>query len=713
MKLNNPLSIKLIIPAIMTSFGVHAAQPATKTDEPIEQISVYGKGYRSTGTKSTLKPMEAPMSIKVLDQALLQLRQADTVNKALRYVSGITPESRATATIFDQYTIRGFESYRNYYDGLPLQSNGVWNLYPQVDAFASESIEILKGPTSVLYGSAPPGGMVNQIAKTPDNGNQTQIKSRLGNNALRELALDTQGSLNNPDLNYRLIALGRTKDSQQKTTEEKRITIAPSLQWQASADTSLTVSAYYQDDHDMIPSTSLPSVGLLYEAPYGRLKADAYAGDVNWTKFDRTITMIGYKLNHQLTDTLSLLQNYRYTDGEALQRNTYTQALLEDQTTLVRSAYFTDEKQHGFVVDNQLAGQFDNHSLLFGFDYQVLDSSVSYGDTLGNDTPTLNLANPDHQQFDIAALPLDFYTEKHQIEQKHQGFYLQDEIKINALTLLVGGRYDKYKSTDSAQKVYAGSAYGGDTDINQENFSGRFAALYALENGFSPYFNYAESFEPTTGVDSVTEKAFKPTTAKQFEAGLKFHNEQNDIQFSAAWFDLRKQNVVVNTADFAKKTQNGEVKSVGIEMELTAELSQNLTLLANYSHLDIQITKNELDPNLIGKTPVWVADQTASLWANYYFDQTALRGLMIGGGIRYVGESAMDKENSDTVPAYSVIDLTGLYDLEAINLSTLAIKLTLSVNNLTGKEYVGACWDKNNCWMGAERTVEAGLSIQF
>ena len=129
------------------------------------QVIVSATGYRTTGTKSDLKPLEAPMSYEVYDNELLSARQADSVNEALRYVPGVTPESRSTVTIFDQYTIRGFESYRNYYDGLPLQYDGLWNLVPQVDAFATESVEVLKGPVSVLYGSAPPGGMVNQTAK--------------------------------------------------------------------------------------------------------------------------------------------------------------------------------------------------------------------------------------------------------------------------------------------------------------------------------------------------------------------------------------------------------------------------------------------------------------------------------------------------------------------------------------------------------------------
>ncbi|CAN0586394.1 unnamed protein product, partial [Laminaria digitata] len=148
--------------ALLLALCQSTAVAAEENTPALEELVVYGAGYRTTGTKSDLLPMDAPMSYEIYDGELLARRQVDTVNEALRYVPGVTPENRGTVTIFDQYTIRGFDSYYNYYDGLPLQYNNLWNLVPQVDAFATETIEILKGPTSVLYGSAPPGGMVNQ-----------------------------------------------------------------------------------------------------------------------------------------------------------------------------------------------------------------------------------------------------------------------------------------------------------------------------------------------------------------------------------------------------------------------------------------------------------------------------------------------------------------------------------------------------------------------
>ncbi|WP_338454783.1 TonB-dependent siderophore receptor [uncultured Alteromonas sp.] len=680
-------------------------------DESLEHIEVNPmQSYRSTATKSSLRPIDSPVSISVIDQELLQLRQAQTVSEALRYSSGVTTESRPTITIFDQFTIRGFDTYQTFYDGLPLLSNNSWNLYPQVDSFATESLEILKGPASSLYGLVPPGGMINQVAKYPKDENETLIRAAVGSDNLFELGVDTTGQLTD-NARYRVVALGRKQDGFQDTTENERYTIAPSVTIDLSKATELTLSAYYQDDPQMVPSTPLPGVGTLYEAPYGKLDASVYAGDENWNSYSREVLMLGYKLNHEFSENWSVLQKFRYTDADALQQNTYHSGTPTDDIYLTRSAYLTDEEIDGVTVDTQVAGfvQIGDvaHNLLFGVDYQNSDSTVAYRDTLTTDTPVLDLSNIDNDLFDVDSLPLDFYQEDHVIDIEQIGFYLQDEIRIDNFTFLLNGRYDQFESTDVAENVYAGFEYGSTTEIDQNEFSGRVAAMYTFDSGWRMYANYAESFEPVSGTDSVTGEAFKPTTADQVEVGTKYISGDGATTFTGAYFVLTKQNVVVNTSDFAQYTQNGEVESKGVELELSTKVTNALLLQANATLLDLEVTEDTLDPDVVGKTPVWVAEESASVWANYFFDD-ALDGLMLGAGVRYVGETQADKYNTDTVPSYTLVDAVLSYDMPEYDL-----KLTGSVSNLTDKEYVGACYDTNNCWYGAQRRFEVGIEKRF
>ena len=680
-------------------------------DESLEHIEVNPmQSYRSTATKSSLRPIDSPVSISVIDQELLQLRQAQTVSEALRYSSGVTTESRPTITIFDQFTIRGFDTYQTFYDGLPLLSNNSWNLYPQVDSFATESLEILKGPASSLYGLVPPGGMVNQVAKYPKDEDETLVRAAVGSDNLLELGVDTTGQLTD-NARYRLVALGRKQDGFQDTTENERYTIAPSVTIDLTKATELTLSAYYQDDPEMVPSTPLPGVGTLYEAPYGKLDASVYAGDENWNSYSREVLMLGYKVNHEFNNDWSVLQKFRYTDADALQQNSYHSGEPTDGIYLTRSAYLTDEEIDGVTVDTQLAGFVQTgdvaHNLLFGLDYQNSDSTVAYRDTLTTGTPVLDLSNIDNDLFDVSSLPLDFYQEDHVIDIEQIGFYLQDEIRIDNFTFLLNGRYDQFESTDVAANEYAGFPYGSTTEIDQNEFSGRVAAMYTFDSGWRMYANYSESFEPVSGTDSVTGEAFKPTTADQIEVGTKYISGDGATTFTGAYFVLTKQNVVVNTSDFAQYTQNGEVESKGVELELNTRVTNALSLQANATFLDMEVTEDTLDPDVVGKTPVWVAEESASVWANYFFDD-ALDGLMLGAGVRYVGETQADKYNTDTVPSYTLVDAVLSYDMPQYDL-----KLTGSVSNLTDKEYVGACYDTNNCWYGAQRRFEIGIEKRF
>ena len=209
------------------------------------------------------------MSYSRIEQQTLQQRQADSVASALRYEPGVSSESRGTVGIFDEYTLRGFKNYSNFYDGMRLPYDGTWNLMPQVDAYATEAVEILKGPASSLYGYNEPGGMVNQIAKTPKNTPENEIRLRSGTNNLKEIAIDSTGPINDTT-NYRMVALAREKDGQMQTTEEKRVLFNPSIEYKPSNNISVLANLYYQDDPHQVPSTPLPGVGTVYNASYGK-----------------------------------------------------------------------------------------------------------------------------------------------------------------------------------------------------------------------------------------------------------------------------------------------------------------------------------------------------------------------------------------------------------------------------------------------------------
>ncbi|PKH65504.1 TonB-dependent siderophore receptor [Psychrobacter sp. 4Dc] len=693
--------------AVETTNNTENDEAATPS-ATLDAITVYSDGYRSTGTKTALDPNDAPMSYTRIDQDLLQKRQADSVNAALRYEPGVSSESRGTVSVFDEYNIRGFKTYSNFYDGLRLPYDGAWNLMPQVDVYATEAVEVVKGPASSLYGYAAPGGMVNQIAKAPKSTQENEVQLRLGHQNLKEVAVDSTGPITDT-LDYRFVALKRQKDGQMQTTEEERLLINPSLEWQATDDVSVLANLFYQDDPEMVPSTPLPAVGTVYKASYGKLGSDAYAGD-EWNKFSKEVFMPSVTVNWDINDQLTFKHITRYTDAEAQQRNMYNRGFVEGSDTILnRVAYTTDESMNNWTTDNQLAYTFDtantSHNLLFGAEYQETDSSAIYYDAGANGSPNLDLSNPDYSQVNTATLPLDTYRQTQDIEQNQLGFYVQDEMRWQDLTVVAGLRHDNFESTTEQTDASQGAVYNNETFGNDASkTSGRFAAIYDFDNGLSPFVSYSESFQPVVGSNFITNEPFEPSTADQLEAGLKYLSPDHATQGTLAVFDITQKNVVVtNPADYRQKVQTGEIQSKGFEVSGSRMLNDWVDLAASYSYTDAEITEDEFNPDVVGNTPAQTAKHKATLWADYY----ATDKLTLNAGIRYEDGMQIDKQNTDELPSVTLVDIGGSYQINPM------LAVGASINNLFDKTYVGACYDIDNCWMGPERQMSVSLKANF
>ncbi|MFM5253560.1 TonB-dependent siderophore receptor [Aeromonas hydrophila] len=688
-----------------------AAERPTQTRAD-ETLTVLGETYRNTATKTRLDPLETPQAISVVEGDTLEQRGVSSVSEALRYVPGVNTELRGGAVNrLDLFNIRGFDNYQNFYDGLLLQYND-WNLQPQIDPVAIEQLEVFKGPTSVLYGSMPPGGMVNLIAKRPQRESRHSVSVASGTGTLKELTLDSTGALND-QFAYRLVGLARQKDGQAVTSEEERYVLVPSLDWQLSDRTLLNLNLYYQKDPQAGIYTTVPASGSVKSNPLGQLGSDTFLGDENWNHYSREVTLLGYKLSHDFNANWQLLQNARYMDASANQQNTYNAALAADHRTLARNAYLTDEESRGFVIDNQLAGQVQTgkaqHNLLLGVDYQYLDARILYRDTLDYSAPAIDIFNPNHQQIVPADLVFN-YQDNRTIRQYQSGLYLQDQVRLDRLVAIGGARYDRYRMDTDSRTLYQGAASNTLAQIDQDNLSLRFGALYELDHGLSPYVSYAESFEPVAGADKQGQ-AFKPATGRQWEGGLKFLSEDMSKTATLSAFHITKQNALVTDPDnvYGPKLQTGEMVSKGVELEGRLDLTSRWDLALSYTRQEMEITRDTT--SLQGKTPVWVPKQMASLWSNY-LPAGPLEGARLGAGLRYVGEAQLDAANTDTVPDYLLMDMAASYDLAQLSQRLQGVEVSLSASNLFNKTYY-SCYDQNNCWFGAERSVEARLKYVF
>ncbi len=711
-----PASMSVTVLAL--ALGAGAAMPALASAEDKSQESqelapvvVQGQSYRSTATKSALAPQETPGSVDEIDREAIEARGARTISEALRYTPGITTELRGGAVSrFDQYSIRGFQDARTAYDGLMLLENG-WNLVPQIDPWAVEAVEVFKGPASVLYGNQSPGGMVNLIARSPRTSRSNDLRFDFGSRNLVETKGAFTGTVADLPLTYSVVALGRHNDGQAVTSEEERYVFAPSVDWQLSSATLLNLNLYMQRDPSAGIYNALPASGTVYHNPHGRLDPNAYAGDANYNTYNRHMLMPGYKIVHDFSDRWNVLQNVRFTDGSVLQKNTYNTGLAPDQRTLGRRAYMSNESSHGITLDNQLAGRIDlgpmEHNVLLGVDYQKLDSNVLYKDA---PTMPIDLFDPDNRAINPAALdfhdPLALGADL-DLAYEQVGFYLQDQVRWGRLILLGGGRYDRYASKEVGDKyLVAVNERASTTDT-----TGRAGAMYQFDNGLSPYVSYTQSFEPLPGSNRAG-KAFKPAQATQWESGIKFTTPDGHHVITLAGFTITKKNDITRDPSGGPYDviQAGETRSRGFELNLTSKLLEELTLAFSGSILDATITKDT--SGLEGKTPIWAAKQTASLWATYGLPTKALAGAELGAGVRYLGKTKLDARNTGTVPSHALVDMNLLYDLGQAAGSLRGFGLSITATNLLDKRYY-SCYDAQNCWFGQERTILASLRYSF
>ncbi|MGU3842941.1 TonB-dependent siderophore receptor, partial [Vibrio diabolicus] len=199
-----------------------------------------------------------------------------------------------------------------------------------VDSVALEQIEVFKGPTSVLYGNIPPGGMVNIIAKAPQSTPSHSVSISTGTNSLKELTFDTTGQIGDSNVDYRIIGLAKQRDGQADTSEDERYVLAPSFNWQATESTLVNVNVYYQNDPSAGIYTTVPASGSVIDNPLGSMSPSTYLGDEDWNTYEREVLMMGYKVQHDFNNNWQFLQNARYMTADAYQDNTYNGALEAD-----------------------------------------------------------------------------------------------------------------------------------------------------------------------------------------------------------------------------------------------------------------------------------------------------------------------------------------------------------------------------------------------
>ncbi|HHA2012555.1 TPA: TonB-dependent siderophore receptor [Enterobacter hormaechei subsp. hoffmannii] len=657
--------------------------------------------WTNSATKSAVAESKTPQVINTIASKEIEQRHASSVNEILRYAPGVSTEVRGSTSYMSEYKIRGFNVDQEFYNGLQLPYNVTGNTKARIDPLLIESVDILKGPSSVLYGGGSPGGLVNIQSKKPQKEAKTELGFNTGNRKLKEGYLDSTGQIANSDWNYRLLGKATESDEQAHTTRYENYLVAPSVTWQPDDKTRLTIDALAQNTPSLTPSDPMP---LSYLRSKYADRRD-YAGD-EWSGFKQRQWMLGYSFEHEFDSGWGFNQKARYFDVDTHQRSAYSTGTGSEVYQLNRFAYTTDEDLQSFNIDNQVTrtvalGDWQHH-LLAGFDYQKLNSHFHY--RYASSTPGIDMRNPDHSQIDNDALGL-VPAQKNRLGYQQNGYYLQDQIAFGGLNVLASLRFDDYRSVTTNYLQNGDKAW-----VSQDRLTKRLGALYAFENGLSPFISYSEGFAPVSPQGTLTAKDVKPTTSKQVEGGVKYLLAEYATTFTASVFNIRQKNVVTSDPGFLNYRQTGEVESKGAELSAISRPTDNLTLIANYAYTHAINTE---DDKYQGKRPTQVPENAFNLWGDYTFDSTPLRGLTLGAGARYTGPMEISPANdAGKLGGTTQYDLAASYRMGELAPSLEGLTLKASAQNVTNKETL-TCYDATNCWIGRDRTFQVGASYSF
>lgn len=686
-------------------------------------VTGYLATQSATGTKTDTLILETPQSISVVTKDQITAQQAQTVRDALAYTPGVSIDSYGASAFFDWIKIRGFNAPQ-YLDGLLLPNDSSAFAVPRIEPYGLERIEVLKGPSSGLYGQSNPGGLINMVSKRPLWDEHYEMQGTIGSFDRKEAAFDVGGPVSH-EFAYRLVALGRISDAEIDYTEDNKLFIAPSLAWRPTKDTTITVLSQYQRIQNDGYQQYVPGQATLLPNPFGHIPQSRYLGEPGFDNYTLEHASIGYALEHRFNRSLQFRQNLRYMDVSNDMQAMRGDFMLDPFTfqpsydTLIRAPIYVDADARNFTVDNQLQADLStgplDHTLLVGLDYQktVSSNESRLPSSLLQYLP-INVFNPVYGAYPIPSADalspfLDLHT-----RQEQTGIYVQDQIKLDRFTLSLTGRQDWSSVETVSSGVYPPSALSP-YERDDSARTGRVGLSYLFDFGLSPYVNYSTSFTPNIGA-SATGGSFKPTTGEGKEIGIKYMMPGTNLMFTAALFDIVQNDILTtdpNDLSGLLSVQTDQARVRGFEFEVRGNVTRELEIVGGYSKLDPEITKSAIASN-VGNYMPNVNLETASLWAQYTCYDGPAAGLGVGGGVRYVGENYGDAANAIYIPSHTLLDASISYDLGYLSRDLKGWQAQVNGSNLTDEYYVSSCQGSIlYCGLGAGRTVLGTLRYSW
>lgn len=683
--------------------GTIAQDAAQETSTELKPIVVTGKQQRpvgpdatvvatgsATGTKTDTPIIDTPASVSVVTQKEMEARGVDSIQQAVSYTAGVLVDEFGSDDRYDYLRIRGFDqtALGSYRDGLPARIPA-WFTASRLEPYGLQRVEVLKGSTSTLFGLNGPGGLVNSITKRPQDEFHAEVYTTFGDEHI-ETGTDFGGPIGDSDVwSYRFTGKWQDAASNYDYSNDDRLYIAPALTIKPEEGTSLTILTDYSKRDSSLSYGFFEGVGI---------DLDTFLGEPEYNKFNTTQTDLGYQFEHAFDNGLTFRQNARYSHIDLDYEQVYggTTDPADDRT-----AFQVYSSGYRFTIDNQL--QYDAS-------WQAFDSKTLVGLDYTYDNT--------REDIDIGTAPgIDIYDPVYcgrscitvgpyvdwRVKQKALGIYAQEQLTFDDRWILtLGGRYDYVNTVADYLDT------GLQDDDTEKAFTSRVGLTYKINPELAVYANYSESFQPLVAPSAngyAVDGSLKAQEGTQYEVGVKYRPESFDALFTLAFFDLKQSNVPTYISPVEQR-QIGEVRVRGIELEGKMALNDRLNLTLAYSYWDGEILEDGISGNA-GNRPDRVPEHIASAWLDYTIPGDGIRGdLTLGGGVRYVGQTFGDAENTVSVDGYTVVDASVKYKV------TDNLSLAVNATNLFDREYQTTCY-YGTCYYGDRRKVVGTLKYTW
>ena len=702
--------LSLVYTALFAGVSVSAlAETQHKAStETIEQINVQDtgikqNGYQTTGTsvvsKAEVPVFDTPNTVNILSTRLLEDRKSESLIDALYNVSGVS-QANTLGGMFDAIQKRGFGGNRDN----SIMRNGLQAGPAKNFSATTETVEVLKGPASVLYGIQDPGGVVNIITKKPQETPRYVVGGTLGNHSLWGTQLDFTGGLGN-GFAYRFIYDKQEKDYWRNFGKVKNTTYAPSLSWE-NDKTKVLLSYEHKDILEPFDrgTNLLTATNALPDIPVSR-RLDEPNNETTAKTDD-----IDFKIEHKLSDSWKLNAGYSY----ARYKYFYDQARITNVNVKTRTARRAIEQQQGDqrvhsgtlnIVGEFGIGDIANR-FVAGIDAMrnIRDLGPIYNQGIMNSD--INIDNPNYTS-PVAAHKNGKGNAYQYNYLKTVGVYIQDTAYFTDNFIMTGGlRYEYFDQFAGRHCLNAANCElskgqnltkTGNTDQHGGKLLYQLGAVYKFTPHIATFANYAESFRPQFAIADKVDSGLKPEEGKSFEIGAKYENSGFNATLSL--FNINKRNVgeTTGTGSDAKLNIVGKQRSRGLEFDLNGQLTDNLSITANYTYTNAKYLENEKFRNAEGKQLSGVPKHQASLFLAYNIGEFDFGNIRLGGGARYLGswnayfvnsnnaaDIARSYEKAYKLPHTLVYDAFIAYDTK---ISGKKVSFQLNGKNLTDKTY--------------------------